>query len=210
MGASADLHALRTFETTPLGLPVGLELEWLGVAGYRLTYQGVSLFVDPYVSRVPLRAVLSRRPALPDAALVERYLTAPGEVAGVLVGHTHFDHAIDVPAVVRRHGCPAYGSASLARLLRPHGARGRGGRGEAPRARLMPLHGLRERAVVVEPRQRYELGPFSVRFIPSRHSKLLLGLKVPFAGPLSCEDLHGLTPRAYRCGAVYALRIEVA
>jgi L-ascorbate metabolism protein UlaG (beta-lactamase superfamily) len=190
MSASADLHALRTFETTPLGLPAGLELEWLGVAGYRLTYQGVTLFVDPYVSRVPLRAMVSRRPALPDPALVERYLSAPGEVAGVLVGHTHFDHAIDVPAVVRRHGCPAYGSASL--------------------ARLMALHGLRERAVVVEPRRRYALGPFTVRFIPSRHSKLLLGLKVPFAGPLSCEDLHGLTPRAYRCGAVYALRIEVA
>src|SRR3954451_13638969 len=174
MARPADLDALRALAATPLGLPAGLDIEWLGVAGHRLSYQGVTLFVDPYVSRVPLRAVLSRRPALPDAALVERYLTAPGEVAGVLVGHTHFDHAIDVPAVVRHHGCPAYGSASLARLMR--------------------LHGLRGRAVGGEARQRYDLGPFPVRFIPSRHSKLLLGLKVPFAGPLSCEDVHALTP----------------
>src|SRR3954447_10438480 len=130
MSTSADLHALRTFETTPLGLPAGLELEWLGVAGYRLTYEGVTLFIDPYVSRVPLRAMLSRRPALPDAALVERYLSAPGEVAGVLVGHTHFDHAIDVPAVVRRHGTMAYGSGSLAPPMRsPGGGRAGGGRG---------------------------------------------------------------------------------
>ena len=62
---SEDLQALRELERVPLGLPDGLELEWLGVAGYRLTYEGVSVFVDPYVSRVPLRALLLRRPALP-------------------------------------------------------------------------------------------------------------------------------------------------
>src|SRR3954465_12105637 len=118
MGASADLHALRTFETPPLGLPVGLELEWLGVAGYRLTYEGVSLFIDPYVSRVPLRALLLKRTALPDRALIERYASAPGAVAGVLVGHTHFDHAVDAPAIAARYRAPAYGSDSLARLMR--------------------------------------------------------------------------------------------
>jgi L-ascorbate metabolism protein UlaG (beta-lactamase superfamily) len=190
VASPADLDALRAFAATPLGLPAGLELEWLGVAGYRLTYEGVTLLVDPYVSRVPLRALLSGRPALPDRERIERYIQAPGEVAGIVVGHTHFDHAVDVPALAARHDCRAYGSSSLVRLMR--------------------LHGLGERAVAVEPRQRYELGPFSVRFIPSRHSKLLLGLKVPFDGPLSCEDVHALTPRAYRCGAVYALRIEVA
>ena len=49
-----DLQALREFERVPLGLPDGLELEWLGVAGYRLSYEGVSILLDPYVSRVPL------------------------------------------------------------------------------------------------------------------------------------------------------------
>jgi L-ascorbate metabolism protein UlaG (beta-lactamase superfamily) len=185
-----DRDALRDFAATPLGLPPGLTIEWLGVAGYRLTYEGATLVVDPYVSRVPLRAMLRRRPALPDAGLVERHLGAPGEVAGVLVGHTHFDHAIDVPAVVRRHGCRAYGSDSLAHLLR--------------------LHGLGEQAVSVEPGTTYELGPFAVRFVPSRHSKLLFGRKVPMDGPLTCDHLHGLHPRAYRCGPVYGIRIDVA
>ena len=80
---------------------------WLGVSGYRLTYEGVSLFIDPYVSRVPLRAFLLRQKTLPDAEMIERYATAPGPVAGVLVGHTHFDHAVDAPAIAgastRRH-----------------------------------------------------------------------------------------------------------
>ena len=57
------------------------------------------------------------------------------------------------------------------------------------------MRAARARRVVVEPgRSAYELGPFVVRFIPSRHSKLLFGRKVPFDGPLTCEDVHGLAP----------------
>ncbi len=179
---------LSELEARPLGLPDGLELEWLGVAGYRLTYAGVSLFVDPYVSRVPLRSLVLRRPALPDETLIGRYINPPGPVAGILVGHTHWDHAVDAPAIAKRFGCATYGSDSLARLMR--------------------LHGLP--SVVVEPRRRYELGPFVVSFTPSRHSRLLFGRKVPFDGPLTCEDAHALSPGAYKCGAVYGIRIEVA
>lgn len=169
----------------PLGLPNGLELEWLGVAGYRLTYEGVSILLDPYVSRVPLRALLLRRPALPDRRLIDRYIR-PAQA--VLIGHTHWDHAVDVPALARRDGATVYGSRSLAHLMR--------------------LHGLE--SVVVEPHRPYEIGPFVVRFVPSRHSKLILGRKVPFDGPLTCEDVHGLTPGAYRCGDMFGIRVEVA
>jgi L-ascorbate metabolism protein UlaG (beta-lactamase superfamily) len=185
-----DATALRELERVPLGLPDGLDVEWLGVSGYRLTYQGSTLFVDPYVSRVPLRSLLLRRTALPDAGMIERYVHPHGEVAGVLVGHTHFDHAVDAPAIARRHGAKAYGSASLVRLMR--------------------LHGLEGLAVEVETHRPYELGPFVVTFVPSRHSKLLFGRKVPMDGPLTCDHLDGLAPGAYRCGAVYGIRIEVA
>ena len=186
----SERSALRALEAVPLDLPPGLELEWLGVSGYRITYEGVSLFVDPYVSRVPLRALLLRRTALPDGALVERYIRPPGAVAGVLVGHTHFDHAVDAPAIARRYGAKAYGSESLAHLMR--------------------LHGLGDRAVEVVPHKRYELGPFVVRFVPSRHSKLLFGRKVPMDGELTCAHLDGLCPGAYRCGEVWGIRIDVA
>ena len=184
-----DAQALRELERVPLGLPTEIEAAWLGVSGYRLTYEGVSLFIDPYVSRVPMRAFLLRRQTLPDEAMIERFADAPGPVAGVLVGHTHFDHAVDAPAIARRYHTKAYGSASLAQLMR--------------------LHGLGHLAVEVAPHRAYELGPFVVRFVPSRHSKLLFGRKVPIDGPLTCEHLHGLAPGAYRCGAVYGIRIEV-
>lgn len=184
-------QALREIETADLGLPSGLEVEWLGVSGYRLSYGGTSIYIDPYVSRVPLGSVLRGRTALPDPAANKRFLPAPGgDVAAVLVGHTHFDHAVDAPAVVKRFGCPAYGSDSL--------------------VRLMALHGLEGKAVEVQPYRVYELGPFEVSFIPSLHSKLLLGLAVPYAGALTCEHLDGLSPAAYRCGRVWGIHIAVA
>ncbi len=179
-------------------LPAGLEVEWLGVSGYRISYEGHHLYIDPYISRVPLSSLLLRRQALPDEALLDRYCPplpdvpegTAGEVVGILVGHTHFDHAVDAPALARRYGCSAYGSESL--------------------LRLMGLHGLADQTVVVEPYATYELGPFEVAFTPSRHSKLLLGVSVPFDGELTCDHLDGLNPGAYRCGQVWGIEIRVA
>jgi L-ascorbate metabolism protein UlaG (beta-lactamase superfamily) len=188
--AHADGEALGELEARPLALPPGLEVEWLGVSGYRLTYEGHTLFVDPYISRVPLRDLLLRRRALPDAGALDRFVRAPGTTVGVLVGHTHFDHAVDAPALARRLDCRAYGSASL--------------------LNLMALHGMPERAVEVEPYRVYELGPFEVSFTPSAHSKLLLGLAVPYDGELTCEHLDSLSPAAYRCGQVWGISIAVA
>ncbi len=185
-----DRAALAELERRELPWPPGLDVRWLGVSGYRLECEGQVLVVDPYLSRVPLRAVLQRAPALPDPALIDRYIGAESALVGVLVGHTHFDHAVDAPAIAARFGAPAYGSASL--------------------VRLMALHGVGHLAVEAEPHRRYALGPFTVSFVPSLHAKLLLGFGVPFDGELTCEHLDALSPGAYRCGAVYGIRIEVA
>jgi len=185
-----DGQALGELEGRALQVPEGLEIEWLGVSGYRLSAEGKTLFIDPYLSRVPFSELLRRRAALPDPAALDRFVRAPGEVVGVLVGHTHFDHAVDAPAIARRFGCKAYGSDSL--------------------LRLMALHGLAESTVEAEPYRTYELGPFEVSFTPSVHSKLLLGLAVPYDGDLTCEHLDALSPAAYRCGQVWGISIKVA
>ncbi len=188
----ADRATLDDLAQDPLPLPSGLGLQWLGTAGYRMTYAGQALLIDPYISRVPLSNVLRRRPALPDPALLSALMPAAGRepVAGILLGHTHFDHAIDVPALAKAYNCPVLGSDSL--------------------VRLMALHGEAHRAVEVEVHRRYEVGPFTVTFVPSLHSRLVLGLKVPYDGALSCEHLDHLSPAEYRCGAIYGIRIEVA
>ncbi len=185
-----DRQALAELERRPLALPPGLSVSWLGVSGYRFDYEGHTLLVDPYVSRVPLSAVLARRPALPDPDRVTRHIGSPANCVGILVGHTHFDHAVDAPIIARRLGCKAYGSASL--------------------VRLMALHGAPQLGVHVTPYERYELGPFTVSFTPSAHSKLVLGLAVPFDGELTCDHLDALSPGAYRCGEIYGIEITVA
>ena len=72
--------------------------------------------------------------------------------------------------------------------------------------RLIP----RADAVLVDPGATYEVGPFTIRFVPSRHSKLLAGLAVPSGGELTCESLDGLSSSAYRCGQVHGIHVEVA
>lgn len=169
-------------------LPAGLEVQWLGTAGFRLTYEGTTILIDPYVSRAPLGDVArQRRPLHADAGLVADLLPAAD---AVLLGHTHFDHAIDAAAVATAHDCPVYGSSSAQHLL--------------------ALHGRPELAVAVEPHQPYEIGPFTVRFTPSRHSKLLFGLAVPSDGELTCDSLDHLGAGAYRCGQVWGIALEVA
>jgi L-ascorbate metabolism protein UlaG (beta-lactamase superfamily) len=168
-------------------LPAGLELQWFGTAGFRLAYEGTTVLIDPFFSRRPLKTTLRSRPFLCDTEVVDRIVPAAD---AVLVGHTHFDHAVDVPHIARRHGCDVYGSSSL--------------------RSLMHLHGVGSHAVVVEPHQRYEIGPFVVSFTPSIHSKLLLGLKVPSEGEFTCDCLDDLGSGQYRCGQVWGIHIEVA
>src|SRR5690348_2174120 len=59
--ANTDAQFIDALEGVDVGLPPGLTISWLGVSGYVLTFEGTSIFIDPYVSRVPLRSLLLRR-----------------------------------------------------------------------------------------------------------------------------------------------------
>jgi len=170
----------------PVDLPDGLELQWLGTAGFRLSHSGTTILIDPYLSRAPLAAVARNRSLRSDPGTVDRLVD---HADAVLVGHSHFDHAVDVPYLARRDGCTVYGSTSVEHLL--------------------GLHGLAEQAVVVQPGHRYEIGPFTVSFTRSRPSRLLLGLRVPSDGELTCDSLDHLGAGAFRCGQVWGITVEV-
>jgi L-ascorbate metabolism protein UlaG (beta-lactamase superfamily) len=143
--------------------------------------------IDPYVTRLSLGEFLHRRPVRPSETAINSHLP---HVDAVLLGHTHFDHALDTPAIARRDGCNVYGSGSVVTLL--------------------GLYGLGNQAVVVKPYRAYEIGPFKVTFVPSRHSKIGLGLRVPYRGPITCDHLDQLIPQAYKCDLVWGIHIAVA
>lgn len=168
-------------------LPRGLRLDWLGTAGFRFAYEGHTILIDPYVTRVPFGRFMRRRVTAPDPTAIARWAD---RADAILIGHTHFDHALDAPAIARANQCKVYGSSSL--------------------AQLMAVSGAPELAVEVEPYRTYAVGPFEVTFVPSLHSRLGLGLTVPMGGELTCDHLDELTPQAYRCGQVWGIHIAVA
>lgn len=168
-------------------LPPGLTVEWLGTAGFRMTYAGTTVLVDPYLSRHGLIATVAKRSLFARTEAVASHVNAAD---AVLVGHTHFDHALDVPLICERHDATAYGSSSL--------------------SRLMGLYGLAHRSVEVVPGAVHSIGPFEVTFVRSLHSRLVAGLKVPFDGELSCDHLDELRGSAYRCGQTFGIHIAVA
>jgi len=181
--AAADTN----WRNSDLALPPGLSLRWLGTAGFAISYEGTTVVTDPFLTRVPFGHVLRGRPLAIDETLAPQFVP---ECDAVLMGHTHFDHALDTPAIVRHTGATVYGSQSM--------------------THYMGLHGLADKAVTVTPHEAYEIGPFVVRFFPSVHSKLLLGLSILQGGELTCDHCEHMTHKDFNCGQVWGIHIEVA
>jgi L-ascorbate metabolism protein UlaG (beta-lactamase superfamily) len=182
---SSDLATQRQLATTATAWPAALDIAWTGAAGFRLAYDNTVVWIDPYLTRLSLADFVRRRVVQPSIEAIAHHVD---RADAILVGHTHFDHALDVPAIARRTGARVFGSTSCAHLMQLSG----------------------QDATVVEPHRDYEVGPFRFHFVPSVHSKLQLGLAIPSDGELTCEHLDELTPQAYRCGQVWGIAIEVA
>jgi L-ascorbate metabolism protein UlaG (beta-lactamase superfamily) len=124
-----------------------MTLTHLGVAGWKLSSPSGTLLVDPYVSRRPVEdwgATL-----VPDEAAIAAF--TPSKADAVLVGHSHYDHALDVPAIARRTGATVIGTESTGNLAAAGGV---------PGAQIRVAHGG----------ETFDVGPFSVRTVAARHS----------------------------------------
>jgi len=177
-----------------LGLPSAedpIRIRWLGTAGFEIEHGGHVLLIDPYLTRASLRRCVLA-PLVPDLALIDQHAA---RADAIVVGHTHFDHVLDVPAIARRTGAVVFGSHSAATLCRTSGV---------PESQIHDVERPSGSPPVV-----MESGPFRLRFVPNAHARLVLG-KVPFAGEITdCEEVP-LRVNAYRCGAVFRVEITVA
>jgi L-ascorbate metabolism protein UlaG (beta-lactamase superfamily) len=165
--------------------PLGGSITWTGCAGFVLEVAGERICFDPYASNPGLRDTLFR-PARPDHALVERTF---GQVSGIFVGHTHFDHAMDVAPLAKANpGCVVHGSSTTTEICRRQGV---------PDDQLHP----------VEDGEQVTIGPFTVEAIASRHGT------VPFASRIDVIELRGegMPKTVFRWprGKVFAYRVEV-
>ena len=109
----------------PAGLPLWQakevappSLQYLGVAGYLLRWQGEALLFAPSFSNP---ATLGQPPmgVQADAAKIDALMPPASDVSMLLVGHAHYDHLLDVPRVMQVHtpNAKVYGSQTMGHIL---------------------------------------------------------------------------------------------
>ena len=156
-----------------------MQFRWLGVAGAEYRYAGQSLLIDPFLSRVPAWRLLGGALRSDTALIAEKLPCADA----VLVSHAHCDHLLDVPAVVRRTGARAFGSAQTCRLLAAQGIAAR----------------------TIAAGDHLDLGAFAVDVLPARH--LTIFGRVPYAGALPARLEPPLRARDYRMDVAFSFLI---
>lgn len=167
-----------------------VSVRWTGAAGLEFTHGGKSWLIDPYLSRAGKGSIFFGRPRA-DRERISRYLgSLPGILQAVIVGHTHLDHALDIPEIIRRCPVPLIGSESL--------------------ETLMALHGMAGRVTVCGERTCVELpGGASVTMIPALHGLVFFG-RSPYPGEIDPAQRPPLKAAAYRHGQVFHIRLEIA
>ncbi len=134
-------------ERVPRAQTRPIALTYLGVAGWEIEASGKRILVDPYFSRPPdLGAEITS-----DAAAVAA--RAPATADLILVGHSHVDHMLDVPAVSKKTGADILGSETTARIARSLGV-------------------ADDKIITVKGGEDFAFDEFSVRVMPSLHSAL--------------------------------------
>ena len=163
---------------------------WLGVAGVEIAWNGRSLLIDPYFSRLPLRRLLVGRPQPDEARIAAAWQRLSATPAAMAVTHTHADHALDIPALAQRTSAPIFGSASLDALL----------------ARA----GLAARGTVCRPGETQDLPSFGrLRVFAGSHGRFLFG-RPPLPGQIDPRGGYPLSAREYRVGEVLVFDIAVS
>ena len=184
-----DLAFERVLDTAKDRPPI--RVRWLGTAGFAIEHDGHTLLIDPYVTRATMLDCV-RAPLRSDPAAVRRHVP---RADAIVAGHTHFDHVLDVPAIAKATGAKVFGSRSCVALCRLEGV---------PEEQVIDVESIRSREPV-----RAEVGPFTIRFVPSCHSSFLLG-RIPMPGDISDCDQVPLRTQGYRCGAVFGVDVRVA
>lgn len=158
---------------------------WLGAAGVELSCGDQTLLIDPFFTRPSLAKMLTNSRVQPDAALVKTYLQ---RADWILVSHSHYDHLLDVPNIMRQFGAAAVGSANTCQILRLSG---------------LPEHQIR----LIQAGSELEFGPFHIHVLPSWHIRTPIDFMIK--GPLARNLRLPLRLADYKMDVDFSFLIQV-
>ena len=158
-----------------------MRFRWLGTAGFEFKSGDTSLLIDPYLTRNPNSS--PRQELKPEDF---------AESDAILVTHGHFDHVYDVPPIARAGGCRVFASPQVCQRLYARGVA------------VDQLEAVRDFS-------HYDVGPFRVMAVPSRH--VVFDIPLIARTALRCLphawSLAGKGMAYYPAGQVYGYLIEV-
>jgi len=165
-----------------------IRVKWLGAAGLEFFFQGETILVDPFLSRNSLQE-LNAGPLDPKPDLVRAYMDElRGPITAILMGHTHYDHALDIPVMAKQYDGPLIGSRSF--------------------DTLMSLHKMPGRVTVCEGGERVPLMPdASATMLLSKHG--IIGGSVPSPGEIDPGKTLPLSVGDYRLGTIFMVKLTL-
>jgi L-ascorbate metabolism protein UlaG (beta-lactamase superfamily) len=197
-----------------------VEVTYLGVSGFLIAYRGHVLLTAPLFSNPPITDVAPakaypfwRAPTIrPDSQLIERLLPRAADSASmILVGHSHYDHLLDVPYIATHRATSAtiYGTPTMRHILMGD-PRLRAGGG----ARLRDIPDANLGSATRAGTWYYDRdSAFRIMALAADHAPTfrMLGLTITFASGSVDHDLDTLprTAEAWRLGETYTYLIDV-
>jgi len=165
-----------------------IKVRWLGAAGLEFFFQGKTILVDPFISRYTMKELQSG-PLIPQADSVKAYLSElPGDIAAIVMGHTNYDHALDIPIIAGEFNGPLVGSRSL--------------------ETLMATHNIPGKVTVCNGGDRGDLVHWAaVTMLLSKHG--IIGDSVPSPGEIEPDIKPPLMVTDYKLGTIYLARLDL-
>lgn len=119
LGACSDSSSENTPDPEP-GESAEVSFTWLGVTQWLVQYDDKTILLDAYFSRPGQGAT---KPTEEGLDLMQRVLDAAGvdTIDLILVGHSHFDHAVDCGAVALRTGAQVVGTQTTCFVAQAEG-----------------------------------------------------------------------------------------
>ncbi len=181
-----------------------LRFTHFGAAGWKITDGETVFLLDPYLSRVRFRGrkygphdateipddprpvIQMDEPAPSNAETIDRHVP---KADFIMLSHSHFNHAMDVPYIARKTGAVVIGTESTCNIAI---------NGGVPDEQIHAVCGGED----------YEYGKFSLRVIPSLHSPLSCKLYKDF-GTIPVKDDGCLSLNEYVEGGTLAYMLRL-